>query len=448
MKKLPYLALLGTIMAASAPAHAADASGAEKTLAQIDASFERSYPALEAMYRDIHSHPELAFQEQRTAALLAQRMRALGFEVTEHVGKTGVVAIYRNGPGPVVLIRTELDALPMEEKTGLPYASKAQQSVDGATYFVDHACGHDIHMSWWVGTAQALLAMKDRWHGTVMFVAQPAEEIISGAKAMLDDGLFTRFPRPDYGFSAHIGPEPLGQVTVKQGVMSSASDTVYITFHGVGVHGSMPDKGIDPIMQAGHFITDVQSVISRQKDPKQFGVISVGSIHAGSVANIIPDHADLQLTLRSFDPEVRKIINQGVITAAKAAADLERAPAPDVKHVFGTGSVINDPALSAQAATMLKGALGDGRIKLVPASEPGGSASEDYSEFVTAGMTKSVYFGIGGYDPAMIAKYKADGKPLPVNHSPYFAPSPEGSIKTGVETLVLATLMVAGKAPQ
>lgn len=458
MKYLPQLIAAGMILSTSTIAQAAASNtdtaastthaDSNAALAQVQATFDKNYPALEAMYKDIHEHPELAFQEKRTAAILAKKMRALGFDVTENVGKTGVVALYRNGPGPVVLIRTDMDALPMEEKTGLPYASRVQQEVDGNTYFVDHSCGHDIHMAWWVGTAEALLAMKDRWHGTLMFVAQPAEEVISGAKAMLDDGLFTRFPKPDYGFGAHIGADTLGTISVKQGVISSASDRISVRFHGVGAHGSMPDKSIDPIMQAGHFITGVQSTISRQKDPKKFGVVSVGSIHAGSVANIIPDHADLQLTLRSFDPETRKIINDGVVRTAKAAADMERAPAPEVEHVYGTGSVVNDPDLAARAATVLKGALGDSRVAFIPASEPGGTASEDYSEFVTAGMPNSVYFWIGGTPPETIAKYKSEGKPVPVNHSPYFAPSPKGSIKAGIETLTLATLMVAGTDAQ
>jgi amidohydrolase len=412
--------------------------------ARIAANLDKTYPALDALYKDIHSHPEVGFQENRTAALLAVQMRKLGFTVTEHVGKTGIVALYKNGTGPTVLVRTELDALPMEEKTGLPYASKAQQTVDGKLTYVDHACGHDSHMAWWVGTAEALLAMKDQWHGTLMFIGQPAEEIISGAKAMLDDGLFTRFPKPDYGFAAHVGPTALGTVTIKQGVVSSASDTIFITFHGVGAHGSMPDKSIDPIMEGVHFANDIQTVISRQKDPQKFGVLGIGSFNAGTVANIIPDHADLQLTLRSFDPDVRKLMNEGVTMTANAVAMMAHAPAPDVKHMFGTNSLLNDDALSNQAAAVMKAAFGDKSVDFQPAYKPGATGSEDYSEFVAAGMTKSVFFGIGGDDPKMLAQYKAEGKPVPVNHSPFFAPVPEPAIRSGVETLSLAVLMVAG----
>ena len=295
-------------------------------------------------------------------------------------------------------------------------------------------------MAWWVGTAEALLAMKDRWHGTLMFVAQPAEEIISGAKAMLADGLFTRFPKPDYAIAAHVGPEPTGSVTVKQGVMSSASDTVAITFKGVGAHGSMPDKAIDPIVEGAQFVADVQTVISRRKDPEQFGVVTVGSFNAGTVANIISDHADLQLTLRSFDPQVRALLNEGVATTAKAVAEMAHAPAPDVRHLFGAASVINDPTLAERLAHGLGTAWPDLHVDLVPASQLGGSASEDYSAFVEAGIQHSVYFGIGGTSPEMLARYNAAGKPVPVNHSPLFAPDAEAAIRTGTRTLTIGAL--------
>ncbi|MBB4617302.1 amidohydrolase [Sphingomonas abaci] len=423
---------------------AASAQGFDPVAARaaIDKTLNQQYPALDALYKDLHAHPELGFQEIRTAALLAARMRKLGFAVTEHVGKTGIVAVYRNGPGPVVMVRTELDGLPMEEKTGLPYASKAQQTVDGKSTYTDHACGHDIHMAWWVGAAEALVAMKDRWHGTLVFVGQPAEEIVSGAKAMLDDGLFTKYPKPDYGFAAHVFPFPTGQVIVKQGVTTSATDNFAITFKGIGSHGSTPDKGIDPVVQGAHFVADVQTVISRRKDPQKYGVVTVGSFQAGTVANIIPDHAVLQMTLRSFDPAVRKLLMEGVTKTANAVASMADAPAPEIKYLFGTGEVVNDVALADKTAAMLKSALGDKAVMLVPAAVPGGNGSEDYSEFVAAGMPKSVFFAIGGYDPKTIAQYAAQNKPVPVNHSPLFAPVPEPTIRRGVEALALAVLSV------
>ena len=431
------------LLLASVSAHAADPA-AQKTA--VDAEIARQWPELDALYYDLHSHPELGFQENRTSALLAVKMRKLGFEVTEHVGKTGVVAVYRNGAGPVVLVRTELDALPMEEKTGLAYASRVQATgADGKTTFVAHSCGHDNHMAWWLGTAGALVAMKWQWHGTLMFIGQPAEEEVSGASAMLADGLFTRFPRPDYGFAAHVDPSLLGQVTVKQGPTTSAVDTILIRFNGVGAHGSMPDRSIDPIVEGAHFVTDVQSVIAREKDPWKFAVVTVGSFNAGTVSNIIPDHADLQLTLRSYDPDVRRVINAGVERTARAEAEMARAPAPDIRHTFTASPVVNDPALAAATAARLTAALGGDAVTLVPEAAPGWTASEDYSEFVNAGMTRSVYFSIGGYAQATLDGFKAAGKPVPVNHSPLFAPDHDGAIRRGIEVLTLAVLGVAGQ---
>jgi hippurate hydrolase len=299
-------------------------------------------------------------------------------------------------------------------------------------------------MAAWIGTATTLVALKDRWHGTLVFVGQPAEEMVSGATAMLNDGLFTRFPRPDYGFAAHVLAGLAGTVSVKQGPTTSAVDTIQIRFNGVGAHGSMPDKGVDPIVEAAHFVTDVQSVIAREKDLWKFGVVTVGSFHAGTVSNIIPDHADLQLTLRSYDADVRKIINDGVERTARAAAETARAPAPDIRHTFTASPVVNDPALAATTATTLKAALGDDKVTLVPETAPGWTASEDYSEFVRAGMPHSVYFSLGGYSQATIDRARAEGKPLPVNHSPLFAPDHAPVIRTGIEVLALAVLGVAG----
>ena len=410
---------------------------------QLDRRFDLDYPQLEALYEDIHAHPELGFQEHRTAALLASRMRRLGFAVTEGVGRTGIVAVYHNGPGPVVLVRTELDALPMKEETALPYRSQVQERLDGRITDVAHSCGHDIHMAWWVGTAQGLLALKSMWHGTLVFVGQPAEEEISGAKAMLADGLFSRFPRPEYGFAAHVGPALAGTVVVKQGVVSSASDAMTITFRGRGAHGAMPDKSIDPIIEGSHFVDDVQTVISREKDPQRFGVVTVGAFNAGYAGNIIPDRADLQLTLRSFDADVRQLLIRGVTDTAVAVAQMARAPAPLVQHPRGTGSVVNDSVLAASAAAVVAAALGQQNVTLVPASAPGGSASEDYSEYGAAGLKKSVYFSLGGYTQATLDRYQRAGKPVPANHSPEFAPDPRSSIRAGVETLALAVMLVA-----
>ncbi len=422
---------------------AASAFDVPATRSQIDVALDREYPHLDALYKDIHQHAEISFQETRTAALLAGEMRKLGFEVTEHVGKTGIVALYKNGPGPTVMVRTELDALPMEEKTGLPYASREQQPLDGKPTFTDHSCGHDSHMAWWVGTAETLLAMRDRWHGTLMFIGQPAEEVAAGAKAMLDDGLLTRFPKPDVGFAAHVGPAAYGTVTIKQGTVTSASDSVVLTFNGRGAHGSMPSRSLDPIVMGAHFVSDVQTVISREKNPLAFGVITVGAFQSGTVGNIIPDNAVLKLSLRSFDPETRKVLNDGVARVAKDTAAMARAPEPTITYLSSTAMVMNDPALTPRVGAVIQAALGN-KVTLAPASDPGGTASEDYSAFIEAGVP-SVFFGIGGSDPKALAEAEAKGVPVPVNHSPLFAPIPEPSIRTGVEVLTLAVLSVTHK---
>ncbi|RYH12603.1 MAG: amidohydrolase, partial [Alphaproteobacteria bacterium] len=269
---------LSAALAAPTQAQTTPASPLHARIAPVVAGM---YPSLETLYKDLHAHPEIAFQEVKTAARMAEEMRKLGFEVTEKIGKTGVVAIYKNGPGPTVMVRTELDALPMEEKTGLPYASKVKTEWNGRETFVAHSCGHDIHMASWVGTARTLLAVKDQWKGTLMFVAQPAEEGTSGAKAMIADGLFKRFPLPDYAFALHTSPSPYGHVGYRIGAITSNSDSMEITFKGQGGHGSAPDKTIDPIAIAARFVTDVQTVVSREKDPAEFGVVTVGAIQGG-----------------------------------------------------------------------------------------------------------------------------------------------------------------------
>ncbi|MET0292210.1 MAG: amidohydrolase, partial [Steroidobacteraceae bacterium] len=310
--------------------HAAPRIG-DATLKRVDQQVQSRYPALFTLYQDLHRNPELGFEEQRTAALLAEEMRKLGFSVTEGVGGTGLVAVLENGSGPTILVRTELDALPMAEKTGLPYASSVPTAM--------HACGHDIHMAVWLGTAQALQALKDQWRGRLVFIAQPAEEGLRGAKAMLADGLLTRFPKPDAGFALHVSPAAAGTVALKAGINTSASDAVEIRFKGRGGHGSMPSATIDPIVIAARFVTDVQTIVSREKDAAEFGVVTVGAFQAGTVANIIPDEALLKLTLRSYSPVVRKQLLDGVRRVANASAAMAGAPAPEVTVVAGTGSV-------------------------------------------------------------------------------------------------------------
>jgi hippurate hydrolase len=421
-------------------AHAANAADVAGTRALIDRGLDAQYAHIEALYKDIHSHPELGFQETRTAARLAQEMRALGYEVTEGVGKTGIVALYRNGPGPTVMVRTELDALPLPEKTGLPYASTATQILRNVETPVAHACGHDIHMSVWVAVAKTLMDMKDQWSGTVMFVGQPAEEGGGGARAMLADGLFSRFAKPDMGFALHVGPGPYGVVSYRPGVINSTSDSLSVLFTGKGGHGSRPHVTIDPVMMAGHFIVDVQSVISREKDAAKFGVVTIGSVQAGNAGNVIPDTALLRGTIRSYDDDTRAKMIEGVQRTAKAVALMAGASPPDVKITAGAKAVINDADLAARGGVVLKAAFGDKAV-LLPAP---GSASEDYSEFIIAGVP-SFYFGIGGLDPKAVAEAAATNTPLPGNHSPEFAPVPEPTIRTGTQAMSLVLLDVLQK---
>jgi hippurate hydrolase len=430
----PMLASAALLVALPLQAHAE--LDVAKLKATIEASVETEYPKLDALYEDIHAHPELAFQEEKTAAKLAAEMRAIGFEVTEKVGKTGLVAIYKNGAGPTIMVRTELDALPMEEKTGLPYASRDKTIWNGRETFVAHSCGHDIHMASWVGTAKTLVGLKDQWHGTLMFIAQPAEEIVSGAKAMLADGLFTRFPKPDLGFALHdSGAFAYGKVTYRVGIGSSTANGLLIKFHGRGGHGSAPHTTIDPVMMAARFVVDLQSVISREKDPTEFGVVSIGAIHAGTAGNIIPDEATLAGTIRSFKPEVRDKMLAGIERTAKAVAVMADAPPPEINLDEGAKAVVNDPAVVGGAEKVLKAAFGDNFY-----ATPPGTASEDYSEFVNAGVP-SMFFNIGVYEPERVAAARnGSGPPLPSNHSPLFAPVPKPTIETGVTAMTLAVL--------
>jgi amidohydrolase len=427
------LASTALVTAASLPARAELDVAALKSA--IEASVEADYPKLDGLYKDIHAHPEIAFQEVKTAAKLAAEMRALGFEVTEKIGKTGLVAIYKNGEGPTIMVRTELDALPMEEKTGLAYASHDKTIWNDRETFVAHSCGHDIHMASWIGTAKTLVGLKDKWRGTLMFVAQPAEETVSGAKAMLADGLFTRFKKPDFAFALHDGPFGYGYVDYRVGIGSSNSDGLAIKFHGRGGHGAAPQRTIDPVMIAARFIVDVQSVISREKDPTEFGVVSIGSINGGTAENIIPDDVTLLGTIRTFKPEVRAKMLAGIERTAKAAAAMSDAPAPEIRIVEGAKAVMNDAAVVETAAKVLKVAFGD---KLQ--TSPPGTPSEDFSEFVDAGVP-SMFFNIGVYEPERVAAAEnGSGPQLPSNHSPLFAPVPKPTIETGIEAMTLAVL--------
>ena len=420
----------------AAVAQAQSAGVVEAFGKDIDAQVDRHYGQVESLYKDIHANPELAFEEIITAKKLARELRDLGFEVTEGLGKTGVVGLLRNGAGPTILVRTELDALPMEEKTGLPYASKVKTTYLGKETPVAHTCGHDLHMAIWVGTARTLVALKNRWHGTLMFVAQPAEEVLGGAKAMLKDGLFTRFGKPDAALALHDWPMAYGVIGYRSGPFTSNGDSLEITFKGRGAHGAAPDKSIDPIVMVARFVTDVQSVASREKDPFEFGVVSVGAIQGGTSGNIIPDSATLRGTIRSYDPAVREKLHEGVARTARAVAVMANAPDPDVKMANEADAVVNDAALVDKIVPVLKAAFGGGQVQRMPPIPP----SEDFSEYGKAGVPE-MFFLIGMDDPKEVeASRQPGGKPLPFNHSPFFAPVPEPSIKAGIKAMSLAVL--------
>jgi hippurate hydrolase len=434
MKRSAGLLLVSAALVLAAVLPARADMDVTRLKAAIETSFETDYPKLDALYKDLHANPELAFEEVKTAAKLAAEMRALGFEVTEKVGKTGLVAIYKNGDGPTIMVRTELDALPMEEKTDLPYASRVKTSWNGRETFVAHSCGHDIHMANWVGTAKTLIGLKDQWRGTLMFIAQPAEETVQGARAMLADGLFTRFKKPNFAFALHGGSGPFGYVSYRVGVGSSNVDALYIKFRGRGGHGAMPHLTIDPVMMAARFIVDVQSVISREKDPTEFGIVTIGAIHSGTVTNIIPDDAQLLGTIRSFKPEVRAKMLAGIERTAKAVAAMSDAPEPDINIGEGAKAVINDPAVVATAEKALKATFGE-KLRLTPAN----TASEDFSEFAGAGVP-SMMFNIGVYELENWVAANKSGTPLAGNHSPQFAPVPKPTLQTGITAMTLAVL--------
>lgn len=407
----------------------------------VTGKIDAMYPKLDAIYKDLHAHPELAFQEVRTAGKLAAEMRAIGFEVTEKVGKTGIVAIYKNGPGPTVLVRTEMDGLPMEEKSGFDYSSRAHAQLDGKDTMVAHSCGHDVHMTAWLATARTLVALKAQWQGTLMFIGQPAEEIVAGAKAMIGDGLFSRFGKPDYAFALHSWPHAYGTIGYNSGPVSSNSDAIEITFKGRGGHGSAPDQAVDPVMIAARFVVDVQTVISREKDPKEFGVVTIGAINGGSVGNIIPDSVKVRGTIRSYTPQVREKILAGVRRTAIASAAMADAPAPEVELIPGGAAIINDDKLVARTEGVLKQAFGDDKVWRMPAM----TASEDFSQFANAGIP-AMFFFTGVYSPQAVAEAeKPGGKPIAFNHSPYYAPVPEPSIKTAARAMTLAVMNVMAK---
>jgi amidohydrolase len=395
---------------------------------------ENGYPEVHELYLDIHEHPELSSHEIATAAKLAGRLKSLGYEVTEHVGGTGFIAIMKNGSGPTIMLRTELDALPVEEKTGLAYASKVHAKDDeGHEVPVMHACGHDVHMASIIGTAEIMAHSKDSWHGTLELIGQPAEETISGAKAMIASGLFTRFPKPDAILALHVSNSlPARQVGVTPGVYNTNADSLKITIFGKGGHGSAPNTAIDPIVIAARTILSLQTIVSREVKPGEMAVVTVGYINAGTKNNIIPDHAEMGLTVRTRKADVRKQVLSAIDRIAKAEAEAAAAPRPpQIDHYEAADLVYNDPALATRMKGVLEIALGKNNV----VNEEPITASEDFSYFVEQGIP-GFYFSLGGADPQKFAEAKAAGVLLPSNHSPLFAPDVDPSLHTGIEAEV------------
>jgi hippurate hydrolase len=402
---------------------------------------ESVYPDAYAFYLDLHQNPELSTQETRTAAKLAGRLRGAGYDVTEHVGGTGVVAILKNGPGPTIMLRTELDALPVEETTGLPYASKVRVKDDkGRDVPVMHACGHDLHMAAFLGTAEIMAHSKGTWHGTLMLIGQPAEETIGGAQGMIRDGLFTRFPKPDVAVALHVGnAEPAGMASITPGIYNTNTDSLRITIYGKGGHGAMPHTTIDPIVIAARTILALQTIVSREVKPGEMAVVTVGYIQAGTKNNIISDRAEMGLTVRTYKQDVRQQILAAItrITQAEAAAG-GTLREPSVERYEGADLVYNDPALAERLRAPLEAALGKDKVVTAEPIAP----SEDFSYFVEQGVP-GFYFSLGGADPEKFQQAKAARTLLPSNHSPLFAPAVDPSLHAGIlaEVAVLRNLL-------
>ena len=413
----------------------------------VHARIRSEYASLRAIYEHLHAHPELSFMEVNTSALMARELRAVGIDVTEKVGRLGVVGVLRNGPGPTVLVRTDMDALPLKETTGVAYASTAVvRDLQGRDQPAMHACGHDVHMTSFIGTARTLVAVRDRWSGTVVFVAQPAEEIVAGARAMLDDGLYTRFPKPDFALAFHDDAMlPAGTVGYREGPLMSGASSLDIVVRGVSGHGSAPQTAKDPVLLASQIVVALQAIVSREVAPGTRAVVTVGTIHGGLKRNIIPDEVKLELTLRAFDPAVmaRLVASVRRITDGTARAfgvPEDRMPVVTVEESVGVTA--NDPALTRRLAKVFTEWMGADRVSEV---EPV-NAAEDFSLFgQTAERVPSVLWRVGATAPEKFAESTRTGVPVPSNHNSGFAPVPELTITTGVTTMTAAVLELLAK---
>lgn len=419
-------------------------------IARVSQLVDADAARLTTIFKDLHQHPEIAFTEKRTASIVSKQLKSLGFVVTEGVGQTGVVGILKNGAGPTVWFRADMDSNAVRETTGLPYAAKARQRLaDGSEIDVMHACGHDAHVTWLLGLAKAMASMKADWSGTLVVYAQPAEEVGTGAQAMVDDKLWERgFPKPDFAFGAHTAPGPVGYVSNSPGVRMAGVDQLDITFHGIGGHGSTPQMTIDPVVMAAQAVLAYQTIVSRNLDPQASAVLSVGSIVTGRDNNVIPDTAVLKLNLRWFTPAVREQmlrrideINKGIAVSAGLGAD--RMPTRLMKGY--SGPLINDKELVAHLNPSLEGLLGKGRVI---DQFPAVMGSEDFQEAFKSLNTPYAFFLVGVAPPELFAKAQAEGKPFPYsNHNPDFFVD-LAAIPIGAKVNTVAALSILAKPPQ
>lgn len=411
------------------------AASGSPAIAPVDAL----YPDLAALYQDLHRNPELSRHEEKTSAKLAERLRALGYDVTDHVGGFGVVGVMKNGRGPTLLIRADMDALPVEEKTGLPYASTVHAKNDaGDTVPVMHACGHDVHVTSLVGAAALLAKAKNLWRGTLLLVGQPGEEGASGASAMLADGFLTRFPKPDFAIALHdVSTLPAGTLGYTPGFALANSDSVDITIYGRGGHGSAPQSTVDPIVIAARTILALQTIVSRENNPLDPAVVTVGTIHGGTKSNIIPDEVKLQLTVRTYKEEARTRVLAAIERIAKAEAEAAGAPkSPLVRVEKGYTATYNDPALTRRVAAALARAFGSSRVVELPPI----MASEDFGDFGRAAGVPYLEFALGATPAGTFQAAHGDVAKLPALHSSGWAPDPEPTLKAGAAALTIAAI--------
>ena len=414
----------------------ARAPGVEDLLAPLDGFL----PELEKLYADIHAHPELSLQETRTAGVAAERLRASGYDVTTGVGRTGVVGLLRNGEGPTVMLRADMDALPVKELTGLPYASAAVATDgEGKTVPVMHACGHDMHVTWLAGAAALLGRSRGAWRGTVLAVFQPAEEIAAGAQAMIDDGLFARFPKPDVVLGQHVMVGAAGVLGWRAGVITSAGDSLRIRLFGRGAHGSMPQASIDPVVMAAATVLRLQTIVSRELAATEAAVVTVGALQAGTKENVIPDEALIKLNVRTFDEGVRARVLAAIGRIVNAEAAASGAPRPpEITPLDRYGLVRNDPEATRRVVASFQRSFPAERVREVQPT----SASEDFGSFGAEWHVPSVFWFVGGTDPEAYRKAQAAGRmgELPTNHNPRFAPVLQPTLRTGVEAAVTAAM--------